>query len=94
MNFFNNLMGAVRTRGHRLHRRRDAFLSLAFLVAGVVLLIGIFSFVVVLGRIEPIPEPDALATRLRRREAPMSAAKTGCAVVVMGVLGERQDDRC
>jgi hypothetical protein len=27
-----------------------------------VLLIGIFSFVVVLGKIEPIPEPDALAT--------------------------------
>jgi len=36
--------------------------SIAFLVAGVVLLIGIFSFVVVLGRIEPIPEPDAVAT--------------------------------
>jgi MFS transporter, ACS family, D-galactonate transporter len=33
--------------------------SIAFLVAGVVLLIGIFFFVVVLGKIEPIPEPDA-----------------------------------
>jgi MFS-type transporter involved in bile tolerance (Atg22 family) len=32
--------------------------SNAFLVAGIVLLIGIFSYVVVLGRIEPIPEPD------------------------------------
>jgi MFS transporter, ACS family, D-galactonate transporter len=29
----------------------------AFLVAGVVLLVGIFSYVVILGRIEPIPEP-------------------------------------
>jgi hypothetical protein len=29
----------------------------AFLVAGMVLLIGIFSYVVVLGRIEPIAEP-------------------------------------
>ena len=31
----------------------------AFFVAGVVILIGIFSYVVVLGRIEPIPEPPA-----------------------------------
>jgi MFS family permease len=31
----------------------------AFLVAGVVLLVGIFSYVVVLGRIEPIPEPPS-----------------------------------
>jgi len=31
------------------------------LVVGVVLLIGIFFFVVVLGKIEPIPEPDAVA---------------------------------
>jgi len=29
-----------------------------------VLLVGIFFFVVVLGRIEPIPEPDAGATAL------------------------------
>jgi len=29
----------------------------AFLVAGIVLLVGIFSYVVVLGPIEPIPGP-------------------------------------
>jgi dipeptide/tripeptide permease len=33
--------------------------SIAFVVAGVVLLIGIFFFVFVLGRIKPIPEPPA-----------------------------------
>jgi len=31
----------------------------AFLVAGLVLLVGIFSYLVVLGRIEPIPDPQA-----------------------------------
>ena len=36
----------------------DSFAG-AFLVAGVVLLVGIFSYVVVLGRIEPVPEPGA-----------------------------------
>jgi len=34
----------------------------AFLVAGIVLLVGIFSYVVLLGPIEPIPEPPAQAT--------------------------------
>jgi MFS transporter, ACS family, D-galactonate transporter len=32
-----------------------------FVVAGVVLLLGIASYVLVLGRIEPIPEPDRRA---------------------------------
>jgi MFS transporter, ACS family, D-galactonate transporter len=31
----------------------------AFLVAGLVLLVGIFSYVVLLGPIEPIPDPIA-----------------------------------
>jgi len=30
----------------------------AFLVAGVALLVGILSYVFVLGQVEPIPEPD------------------------------------
>jgi hypothetical protein len=36
----------------------------AFLIAGVVLLVGIVSYVVVLGRIEPIPEPSDPAPAL------------------------------
>jgi len=62
MNFFNNLMGAVAPVVTGFVVGATNSFSLAFLVAGVVLLIGIFSFVVVLGKIEPIPEPDALAT--------------------------------
>ena len=34
----------------------------AFLVAGLVLLVGIFSYAVVLGKIEPIPEPTAISS--------------------------------
>jgi MFS family permease len=62
MNFFNNLMGAVAPVVTGFVVGATNSFSLAFLVAGAVLLIGIFSFVVVLGKIEPIPEPDALAT--------------------------------
>ena len=63
MNFLNNLMGAVApaVTGF-LVGATNSFTS-AFLVAGVVLLIGIFSYVVVLGRIEPIPEPDGATIR-------------------------------
>ena len=58
MNFFNNLMGAVAPAVTGFLVGATNSFSTAFLVAGVVLLIGIFSYVVVLGRIEPIPEPD------------------------------------
>ena len=61
MNFFNNLMGAVAPVVTGFVVGATNSFSLAFLVAGIVLLVGIFFFVVVLGRIEPIPEPDALA---------------------------------
>jgi hypothetical protein len=37
--------------------------DLAFSVAGIFLLIGIFSFVFVLGKVEPIPEPGAFVQR-------------------------------
>jgi MFS transporter, ACS family, D-galactonate transporter len=57
MNFFNNLMGAVAPAVTGFVVGATNSFSMAFLVAGIVLLIGIFSFVVVLGRIEPIPEP-------------------------------------
>jgi MFS family permease len=61
MNFFNNLMGAVAPAVTGFVVGATNSFSVAFLVAGVVLLIGIFFFVVVLGKIEPIPEPDAVA---------------------------------
>jgi hypothetical protein len=37
----------------------------AFLIAGVILVIGIVSFVFVMGRIEPIAEPEAQVTQGR-----------------------------
>jgi len=61
MNFFNNLMGAIAPAVTGFVVGATNSFSVAFLVAGIVLLIGIFSFVVVLGKIEPIPEPDAAA---------------------------------
>jgi MFS transporter, ACS family, D-galactonate transporter len=57
MNFFNNLMGAIAPAVTGFVVGATHSFSGAFLVAGVVLLIGIFAYVVVLGRIEPIPEP-------------------------------------
>ena len=57
MNFLNNLMGAVPQAVTGVLVGATNSFSVAFLVAGVVLIIGIFSYVVVLGRIEPIPEP-------------------------------------
>jgi MFS family permease len=59
MNFVNNLMGAVApiVTGY-IVAVTNSF-SGAFLVAGLALVVGIFAYVVMLGRIEPIPEPDA-----------------------------------
>jgi MFS transporter, ACS family, D-galactonate transporter len=58
MNFANNMMGVVApiTTGYIVGATHS--FSSAFLVAGVILAIGIFSFVFVMGKIEPIPEPD------------------------------------
>jgi MFS transporter, ACS family, D-galactonate transporter len=61
-NFFNNMMGAVAPAVTGFVVGATNSFSIAFLVAGVVLLIGIFFFVVVLGRIEPIPEPPGAAS--------------------------------
>jgi hypothetical protein len=58
MNFFNNLMGAIAPAVTGFLVGATNSFSTAFLIAGVVLLIGIFSYVVVLGRIEPIAEPE------------------------------------
>ncbi len=59
MNFFNNLMGAVAPAVTGILVGATNSFASAFMVAGVVLLIGIFAYVVVLGRIEPVPEPAA-----------------------------------
>lgn len=57
MNFANNLMGAAApiVTGYIVGATNS--FSNAFLVAGVILVIGIFCFVFVLGKIEPIPDP-------------------------------------
>ena len=58
MNFANNVMGAVAPIVTGMIVGSTHSFTNAFLVAGIVLLVGIFSYVVVLGRIEPIPEPE------------------------------------
>ena len=65
MNFFNNLMGAVAPAVTGFVVGATNSFSLAFLVAGVVLLIGIFFFVVVLGQ----DRADPRAGRGRGRAA-------------------------
>jgi len=44
----------------------------AFLVAGLALIVGIFAYVFLLGRIEPIPEPGArqIVTAASRSSTP------------------------
>jgi MFS family permease len=60
MNFANNLMGAVAPVITGVIVGRTHSFTNAFLVAGVVLLIGVAAFVFLLGRIEPVPEPSVL----------------------------------
>ena len=62
MNFVNNLMGAAAPIVTGFIVGATNSFSNAFLVAGVILIIGIVSFVFVLGKIEPIPEPQAAAS--------------------------------
>jgi MFS family permease len=57
MNFANNMMGVIAPIATGYIVGASHSFTNAFLVAGVVLLVGVFSFVVLLGRIEPIPEP-------------------------------------
>ncbi len=61
VNFTNNLMGVAAPVITGFIVGLTHSFAGAFLVAGAVLLVGIFSYVVVLGRIEPIPEPSGLA---------------------------------
>ena len=57
MNFANNLMGAVAPIITGMIVGKTQSFANAFLVAGVVLLVGIAAFVFLLGRIEPVGEP-------------------------------------
>ena len=59
MNFANNVMGAVAPIVTGMIVGSTHSFTNAFLVAGVVLLTGVASFVFLLGRIEPVPEPLA-----------------------------------
>lgn len=60
MNFANNMMGAAAPviTGYMVSITRS-FAS-AFAIAGAVLLVGMASFVFLLGRLEPLPEPHGL----------------------------------
>jgi len=56
MNFVNNLMGAVAPIVTGFIVGVTGSFNGAFLVAGITLVVGIFAYVVLLGRIEPIPD--------------------------------------
>jgi sugar phosphate permease len=58
MNFANNLMGAAAPIVTGMIVGATASFSNAFFVAGVILVIGIVCFAFVLGKIEPIPDPE------------------------------------
>ena len=58
MNFANNLMGAAAPIVTGLIVGATNSFANAFMVAGVILLVGIVSFIFVLGKIEPIPDPE------------------------------------
>lgn len=60
-NLINNLMGVAAPVITGFIVGMTHSFAGAFLVAGLVLLVGIFSYVVLLGPIEPIPEPAAQA---------------------------------
>jgi MFS-type transporter involved in bile tolerance (Atg22 family) len=56
MNFLNSIMGIIAPIITGFIVLETNSFSSAFVVAGVVLLIGIVSYVFVLGRIEPVPD--------------------------------------
>jgi sugar phosphate permease len=58
MNFANNMMGAAAPIVTGMIVGATNSFTNAFLVAGVVLVIGMLAFVFLLGKIEAIPEPD------------------------------------
>jgi MFS family permease len=62
MNFSNNMMGVVAPIVTGFVVARTHSFVYAFLVAGIVLLVGIASFLFLLGRIEPLPDPATQRT--------------------------------
>jgi sugar phosphate permease len=62
MNFVNNGMGILAPIVTGFIVGATQSFTNAFLVAGMVLILGIFSYIFILGRIEPIPQPE-LGTR-------------------------------
>jgi MFS transporter, ACS family, D-galactonate transporter len=65
MNFVNNLMGVMAPVNAGYVVGLTNSFSVAFLIAGVVLLIGIFSYIVLLGRIEPLSDQGSPSGGLR-----------------------------
>ncbi len=57
MNFFNNLMAILAPTVTGLIVGATSSFTNAFLAAAAFLLVGIFSYLFVLGKIEPIAEP-------------------------------------
>jgi sugar phosphate permease len=57
MNFFNNMMGVVAPVATGYIVGATHSFAGAFLVAGIVLVVGIVSYVFVMGSVEPIPDP-------------------------------------
>ena len=64
VNFTNNLMGIAAPVVTGFVVGITHSFAGAFFIAGVVLLVGIFSYAVILGRIEPVPEPLEADARL------------------------------
>ena len=58
MNFLNNMMGVVAPIATGFIVQLTGSFVGAFLVAGIVLIVGIISYVFVLGDLTPIPEPE------------------------------------
>lgn len=74
MNFLNSVMGIVSPIVTGFIVLETGSFSSAFIVAGVVLMVGIVSYVFVLGRIEPVPDLDAPAVP---RPGPAAALPLG-----------------
>lgn len=58
MNFANNVMGIIAPIATGFIVGATHSFASAFFIAGLVLVVGIISFVFVMGKIEPVPEPD------------------------------------
>jgi dipeptide/tripeptide permease len=57
MNFLNNVAGFFAPTITGIIVARTGSFNIALITAAVILIVGIFSYVVVLGRIDKVPEP-------------------------------------